>query len=440
MGQPLRDMDKQQLLLEQIIRVNALAETNGVEPLNLGPLARMALSAAMHQVHDKNNEVIVVLGGTAIPWGGPLKDPAAAAASLDQSMEYTDTLSDDEGDDRPDWVPADGLTAVQIHIDLVGGTPQGRAWVAGVGEVAVDTLLGGDPNTANAWATSEYDPGDLVEQGLVTGGGDIAAFIGDARSMILNGATVCLKFFQLSSESPDVSALYLVSADGNDAIGVDFFSELSRKVRVESWGGTLNESVLNIFNVIDGAINVCAVTVTTERIDVAANGSDAETSALTEADRPPGNPLVAVFFDALLSATQSITIYDSLPSTTGLSALSETGVTNTAPTDIILAEDTIGTVGGEITGDHTGTLPVASFIIPGAPFDIFRLGMTDPEGNPGSFTLVDDNDGKFFIGIPGNGWITVAETLGVGPHTFTVRATDPGDLYVEQEFMITVTA
>lgn len=93
MGNPLRDMDKQQLLLEQILRVNTLAEANGIAPLNLGPLARMALPAAMKQVHDKNNEVIVALEGTPIPWSGPLKDSAAAAVILDQSMDYTDTIA-----------------------------------------------------------------------------------------------------------------------------------------------------------------------------------------------------------------------------------------------------------------------------------------------------------------------------------------------------------
>ena len=100
MGPPLRDIDKAQLLLEQIERVNALAVANDIEPLNLGPLARMSINAAIHHVHNKNNEVIVALGGEPITWGGPLKDPAAAAAMLDASMDYTDTLSG-AGEDAP---------------------------------------------------------------------------------------------------------------------------------------------------------------------------------------------------------------------------------------------------------------------------------------------------------------------------------------------------
>lgn len=43
----------------------------------------------------------------------------------------------------PEWVPADA----KVHIDFFGGDPQGRAWVEGTGEVAIDMLLGSDPNT-----------------------------------------------------------------------------------------------------------------------------------------------------------------------------------------------------------------------------------------------------------------------------------------------------
>lgn len=321
MGNPLRDMDKQQLLLEQINRVNALAEANDIAPLNLGPLARMALPSAMKQVYDKNNEVIIALGGTPIPWGGPLKDPAAAAAVLNQSMDYTDTLSGGTSD-RPEWVPADGVTALQIYIDLVGGDPQGRAWIRGIGEVAVDTLLGTDPNTENGWGVSSYSPENLTADGYVQGG-DYLALIGAARTLMTDGATIVVRSKQVGDLQNAV--ISFVSADGNDSIVFELDKD-TRTFGIFSWGGSLDVSIENIENVGSGAVNVIAVTLVTDRADGSANGSDPDTGVPDETDRPPGNPLVAwvIYYSEI--ALQSITLYDPLPSTTGLSALSETGV------------------------------------------------------------------------------------------------------------------
>jgi hypothetical protein len=66
----------------------------------------------------------------------------------------------------------------------------------------------------------------------------------------------------------------------------------------------------------------------------------------------------------------------------------------------------------------------------------------DAEGNPLTITITDDEDGKFTI-VPdgGDGFpqLRIVETLTAGTYTPVVRATDPGGLYVEQEFTITVT-
>src|SRR6185436_2452345 len=118
------------------------------------------------------------------------------------------------GGGAPDWVPANAV----IHIDLVGGSPQGRAWNNGA-EVDVDTLLGTDPNTPNGWAQTEYDPADLTANGLVygTSGEDLPpALIGAARTLMLDGATIRVEFYQTAQGDP--SPLALLSADGNDAI------------------------------------------------------------------------------------------------------------------------------------------------------------------------------------------------------------------------------
>ncbi len=67
------------------------------------------------------------------------------------------------GGGAPEWVP--DAFAEGIYIDLVGGDPQGRAWVFGTGEVAVDTQLGSDPNTENGWAVSGYEAGRFSANG-----------------------------------------------------------------------------------------------------------------------------------------------------------------------------------------------------------------------------------------------------------------------------------
>lgn len=235
-------------------------------------------------------------------------------------IRQIEAVIEESGGGRPAWVPADAI----IHIDLVGGSPQGRAWTSTDGEVAVDTLLGVDANTTNGWSMTEYDPADLTAHGLVygTGGANIPpALIGAARTLVLDAATIRIEFYQAAQGDP--SPLVLLSADGNDAIQVDFIASLSNSLRVTSWGGSLSESITGCFNVGAGVSNAAAITITGSRIDVAANGSAAITATFDSLDRPPGNPLVAVVTDALVQALVSITLYDALPDTTGLSALSE---------------------------------------------------------------------------------------------------------------------
>ena len=62
----------------------------------------------------------------------------------------------------------------------------------------------------------------------------------------------------------------------------------------------------------------------------------------------------------------------------------------------------------------------------------------DPEGNPLTFTLSDDDDGKFDVALNNNVRRLAPLPSAPGTASFTVRATDPGGLYVEQEFTVTV--
>jgi len=140
----------------------------------------------------------------------------------------------------------------------------------------------------------------------------------EAGRILATVAEMCAYF-----ERKPYSFEIIVSADGNDAIQVDFIETVSNSLRVSSWGGSLNESITGCFNVGTGARNAVAVTIVEGRIDAAANGSTAITASVDSLDRPVGNPLVAVVVDALVQALVSITLYAPLPDTAGLSALSE---------------------------------------------------------------------------------------------------------------------
>lgn len=364
---------------------------------------------------------------------------AAIAAYVAERAEQIDEGGG--GGDAPDWVPADAY----IHIDLVGGDPQGRAWVRGVGEVAVDTLLGGDPNTENGWGATEYDPESLTDEGLT---GPAIAFIGAARSKLLTGATFTFR----TKATDDVSGsrvLALVSANGNDAIQFSIDGN-DHKGKVSSWGGSLSVETDVVANEGDDSINVFAGTITSARAEIALNGSDAVAGVPDATDRPTDNPFVAVLidFNGTAYALQSITLYDPLPDAAGLSALSETGVVNTAPYDLTYVTGWNDDAPFQISlsGPVAETVQIA---------DTFEAA--DDEGNPLLIEMTDDGSGAFMmvdleLGYPGaivteavplKQSIVVQAARQIDPDetvNFTLRATDPGGLYVEQEFTITVTA
>jgi hypothetical protein len=219
------------------------------------------------------------------------------------------------GGDQPDWVPENAV----IHIDLVGGDPQGRAWVAGTGVVAVDTLLGSDANTEGM---VEYDPENLTADGycaVVPVG-----LIGAALTLVVDGTTAVVQTKQLSEEWNSTSIiLKLMAADQQDALSF-YYNPFANALGSESLGGSFAISLPDVLTVATGTTNKAAITITGSRGDLAYNGSTAGTAAVTGADRPPGNPFVAALTEVLTTlALQSITLYDPLPSTAGLSELSE---------------------------------------------------------------------------------------------------------------------
>ena len=224
----------------------------------------------------------------------------------------------------------------KIHIDFLGGSPQGRAWSNGA-EIAIDTLLGSDPNAVNGRGDTAYNPGyigsfgyqvpsEQVDPGVIIN----VAFIGAARTALLDAATFVIREKLNSHDVTLVGTINieLLSEDGNDAAEIDV-GYPAHSVSGYTWNGApaLDLLISNILNEsANGAVNVLAATITSTRMDIAVNGSTAQTGTMDSSMRPPGNPLVAaIFICDFRQAIQSITIYDPLPSTTGLSALSVVG-------------------------------------------------------------------------------------------------------------------
>lgn len=228
--------------------------------------------------------------------------------------EMTAIVDEIDGGGAPDWVPENA----KVYIDLVNN----RAWTEDDGEVAIDTLLGSDPNTENGWSATAYNPAKLDEEGLER---DLdtnlpPAFIGTALAKLLSGATFVFRTFG-QYESLEFA---IMSADGSDAI---YTSSSGTDFSVSSYNGPLSVTAVGSLNAMpeegQTTTNVIAMTLTDDRVDLAVNGSSAETSSLTSSDRPSDNPFVAALV-GWQYYMQSIAIYDALPDATGLSELSAT--------------------------------------------------------------------------------------------------------------------
>lgn len=213
--------------------------------------------------------------------------------------------------------------SARIDIDLVAGT----AWVTGAGTAAIDALLGNDPNTVNGWAVSEYDTQRLTADGYLYNSTDrVLALVGDALQAMSAGGTMRVQSKQIASDLADDARISFVSANGDDALEF-YMGNIDRLVRAQSWRGSFDALSADgepCVNTGEGAINTIALTMVSDRVDIAANGFSAASGEPDASARPPGNPLVAWVISHPGRAVQRITIYDPLPDTAGLSELSET--------------------------------------------------------------------------------------------------------------------
>jgi hypothetical protein len=275
--------------------------------------------------HENDELVTQQFEGTlpSAPWHHAMDGSAIDPQSPDPTPKTTSWPEGGSGDgSAPTWVPANA----KIHIDFLGGTPQGRAWSGGA-QVAIDTLLGSDPNTVNGWGTTGYDPALLTSDGFPGTSIDGSpapydlAFIGAALAGILTGATmvVRMKFGTSPSLITASSPLVILSADGMHGVewncGEDNYF-------TQSYDGPASVEMTPGVTTGSGALNALAMTYAVNRSDIALNGREALTTELTE---PEVVGLVAALCSPEGCYAQSITIYDPLPDTTGLSELSAVG-------------------------------------------------------------------------------------------------------------------
>lgn len=313
-----RSLSERQIILEILDTYDSsisLLTIDDVDAL-LAAVVNEAGGSASHLRQNKHEilaALVTALGGTA---------PSSSTSSTGELLAAAVNAAEAGAGGTPEWVPADA----KIYIDLVND----RAWTEADGEVAIDTLLGADANTINAWGSTFYNESFLTADGYHPDANSASiAFIGAARTQLLDEATIVVQFKQVAALSDPIAFVALMEADGNDAIYAELrVTESSdKKAKTVSYGGPLNNEAANLGNTGIDAVNVGAVTVTATRMDIALNGGVAVAGTLTSTDRPSGDPFVAALVNTPDStALQYITIYDALPSTAGLSELSETGV------------------------------------------------------------------------------------------------------------------
>jgi hypothetical protein len=205
----------------------------------------------------------------------------------------------------PSWVPANA----KIHIDFVGGTPQGRAWCDGA-EVAIETLI------------EDYLSSRLSPDGLTY----LAPFTGPALAKALGSFTCRVQYFWpvgLTQGRLD-DAFYTGEATESYALQLSLDFPL-KKVQFQGFN-EINLLLLNAPLQPAGGYNTYAMTLTTigdgGRMEFAVNGSVVTSGVYDADDRPASDPFTLAFVRDGTLCIQSITFYDPLPTTAGLSALS----------------------------------------------------------------------------------------------------------------------
>lgn len=214
----------------------------------------------------------------------------------------------------PDWVPANA----KIHIDFLGGTPQGRAW-SNEAVVAVDTLLGSDNVNGFTYNAAKIIPGIGYKDEDAAG---YPAFTGALFTTVIASSTLVLSAVLQDDEQ---YKLELGTSDFNHSIDLQASQTAgSSNVEIDTFANTdvtVSEidQVSNVSGIVKVAANLKAAADTAD-CAFSMNGRTAISHSQANAW---GLPFDYVGFYVLgAPVLQAITIYDPLPDTTGLSELS----------------------------------------------------------------------------------------------------------------------
>lgn len=180
----------------------------------------------------------------------------------------------------------------------------------------MNILLGEDEDSLAAWDNSEYDPANLGPDGY-TGSGVPCAAIGVHKAMLQVGGTVRVQW--IVSTATEAYPFTVTRDDGSYYLNLRADS-VSGELQIE---GGQSLDVTYEAEVNNSGLNVIAITTTPTRFEFAVNGLPAHAPDVS-AELPVGGWLIFLFqaFSAG-SSMQSVTIYDPLPDTTGLSELSD---------------------------------------------------------------------------------------------------------------------
>jgi hypothetical protein len=270
-----------------------------------------SVSASTHSEAQMMAALVSALGGDAT---------SALSSGFNASLAASVVAAEGEGGGgAPEWVPEDA----KIHIDFIND----RAWTEAGGLVAISTLLGTDPNTENVIAASVYDSELLTEYGYVQSSDAAVAFVGAAKTLLQSGSTLTISY----SASTNAGSFYPLCMGSADGVSAGIFVNQDYPNCVVVSVGDLSLTIENIVNyevadpvVATAAINRLACTYSGSRFEISMNGSNVAAGTLNLTDVPAESPIdnYSIFGNGFV-AIKSITIYDPLPSTAGLSELSD---------------------------------------------------------------------------------------------------------------------
>jgi hypothetical protein len=214
-------------------------------------------------------------------------------------------------------VPANAV----IHIDLVGGTPQGRAWVDGVGEVALTSVV-------------DLTGGELVPQGLkVFTDSSIETnplLIGDAlawASAHVRAFTFTVEWQDASTADPhEVGSVILTAIEehiASSGTGIDVGTLLGPP-NTSVYASDLMGNYDPLGTIVTDGLNKVAFTYIDNDTYASAFLGGAAIAGPTDGEVNPGYQSFSLgSLGSHAGYIRYFTFYDPLPSTAGLSELSE---------------------------------------------------------------------------------------------------------------------